>query len=191
MDLKNPQSQDELLAQRVQEGDREAFADLVRKYSERFYQLAYRLLQNRGDAEDMVQTAFLKFWQTPKNWNPQKNTRFTTWFYRVILNLCLDHLKKKRPILTEVSEAKNEYLSHNDAEWQLQQEEQGHFLTQALSKLPERQKVALTLCFYQGLKQQEAAEIMGIKIKAMESLLSRAKNNLKEKCQPYLKDVLI
>ena len=99
----------ELLA-RIQAGSRDAFAALVQRHTERFYRLAYRYVQNREEAEDIVQDAFLKLWEDPGRWQPERNSKFTTWFYRVVVNLCLDWQKKKRPsaLDDEVSEPEGE-----------------------------------------------------------------------------------
>ena len=59
--------------------------------------MAYRFVGNRTEAEDMVQEAFLKLWERPAMWQVDKDTAFTTWFYRVVVNMCLDYKKKKKP----------------------------------------------------------------------------------------------
>src|ERR1051325_10332158 len=81
----------------IQTGSDHAFGVLVRRHTERFYRLAYRYVQNREAAEDVVQDAFLKLWEDPGKWQPGRNSKFTTWFYRIVVNLCLDWQKKKRP----------------------------------------------------------------------------------------------
>src|SRR5688572_7765335 len=90
----------------IQDGSHDAFAVLVQRHSERFYRLAYRYVHNRETAEDIVQDAFLKLWEAPERWQPERNSKFTTWFYRVVVNLCLDWQKKKRPLALddEISE---------------------------------------------------------------------------------------
>src|SRR5688572_17695854 len=86
----------ELLAL-IQDGNGQAFGVLVERHTDRFYRLAYRYLQNRAATEDVVQDAFLKLWENPALWQPQRNSKFTTWFYRIVVNLCLDQRKKKKP----------------------------------------------------------------------------------------------
>src|SRR4029450_1166697 len=101
---------DHELLERIQAGSHDAFAVLVQRYTERFYRLAYRYVQNREEAEDIVQAAFLKLWEDPGKWQPERSSKFTTWFYRVVVNLCLDWQKKKRPLALdgEVSEPEGE-----------------------------------------------------------------------------------
>ncbi len=64
----------------IAQGDRPAFAALVRRHADRFYRVAYRFCNNRQDAEDMVQAAFIKLWEKPTMWHPGRNSAFTTWF---------------------------------------------------------------------------------------------------------------
>src|SRR3970040_342675 len=92
-----PAKDDRELLALVKEGNHQAFSILVERHTDRFYRLAYRYLQNKEAAEDVVQDAFLKLWENPALWQPQRNSKFTTWFYRVVVNLCLDLRKRKRP----------------------------------------------------------------------------------------------
>lgn len=166
---------DETLMERVQGGDRVAFATLVERHSRKYYALAFGLLQDPQEAKDMVQTAFLKLWQQPHHFDLNKQTRFTTWFYRVVLNLCLDFKKKHREHLPKYTpEGRQESHFERDQN----QAQQRYWLRQQLQTLPQNQQTALQLCFYQGLSNQEAAQVMGISLKALQSLLVRARKKL-------------
>src|SRR6266508_5272283 len=92
-----PEKDDHELLALIQDGNGQAFAMLVERHTERFYRLAYRYLQSKAAAEDVVQDAFLKLWENPAIWQPEHNSKFTTWFYRVVVNLCLDLRKRKGP----------------------------------------------------------------------------------------------
>jgi len=167
----------QLLAQ-VQEGDRAAFTLLVRRHADRFYRIAYRFTSVRMEAEDVVQEAFVKLWERPGMWQADRNTAFTTWFHRVVINLCLDRQKKKRPLpLMDEMQIRDTRETHEETMIQNQQQ---HMLEVWIAALPERQRAALNLCFYEGLSNQEAATIMGVRLKALQSLLMRAKTTLKE-----------
>lgn len=175
---------DESLLQQFQEGSHEAFAELVNRRSSQFYSLAYRIVSNKNDAEDVVQDAFLKLWDRPRLWNPTRQAKFTTWFYKVIINLCLDHKKKKRPVnLPEGIDLVDEN-PRQDALLDAHQKQA--ILERFIQELPERQQLALNLCFYEGLNNNEAAAIVGVKVKALQSLLMRAKMRLKDKVNRYL-----
>ncbi|MBE9531735.1 MAG: sigma-70 family RNA polymerase sigma factor, partial [Proteobacteria bacterium] len=78
---------------------------LVKRDTPRYYGLAYRTLFNKIDAEEVVQEAFLKLWQKPEAWDRGKGTKFSTWFYRVVANICIDRNRKKKPVLVEDIEA--------------------------------------------------------------------------------------
>lgn len=170
---------DAQLLARIKKGEHEAFAILVRRHSLRFYRIAYRFTAERGEAEDIVQDAFLKLWENPESWNPYKNSAFTTWFYRVVVNLCLDRKKKKRPLqmIDEVLIA-DENITQEE---RMIERENEILIENHIAALPERQRVALNLCFYEGLSNQEAAQIMGVHLKALQSLIMRAKLTLREK----------
>lgn len=179
MDISFPHLDDESLIRHIQQGNHEAFVELVERHSKRFYSISYRLLFCKNDAEDIVQQAFLKLWERRLLWNQYRGAKFTTWFYRVVANLCLDYNRKKRPMtLSENMEI---------ADWEdgqeifLDDKRKQALLDRFIQELPEKQQLALTICFYEGLSNKEAAEIIGIKLKAVQSLIMRAKKTLKEK----------
>lgn len=169
---------DNRLLERIVDGDHAAFAGLVRRHTTRFYRIAYRMLRTTNDAEDIVQIAFLKLWERPTLWQSGKNTAFTTWFYRIVTNLCLDHIKRKRP-LQLVNDATIEDDRKEQEQTMLEFEKQ-RLLEAQIEALPERQRMALNLCFYEGLSNQDAANVMGLHLKALQALLMRAKTTLKK-----------
>lgn len=165
---------------RIQGADHQAFATLVRRHSGMFYACAYRVSGVQEEAEDAVQDAFLKLWKKPDLWQEGRGAKFTTWFYRVVVNTATDRLR--RSIRYSPGDAPLEYMS-DDAPAQdemMQEEERQRALEGAIQALPERQKLALNLCFYEGLSNKEAADVLGVGLKALESLLMRAKSGLKQ-----------
>ncbi len=163
-----------------------AFATLVRRHTQRFYAVAYRHLLTKTDAEDVVQDAFLKLWQNPKLYQAERGAKFTTWFYQIILNACVDVNKKKKPLALpedfDVADARPTALDD------LVEKEESQQVKEALAGLPEQQRMAMNLCFYEALSNEEAANIMGIHLKALQSLLMRAKTTLKDKMQKTRKE---
>ncbi len=163
-------------------GNHQAFAQIVERHTDRFFALAYRSLNNRTDAEDIVQSAFIKLWQKPAAWKSDKS-QFTTWFYRVIVNACHDHRRRIKRLLDvddqkvhaaikpQTSEQHN-LESAQHIQWQQ------HCLEHAMKLLPDSQRDALNLVVYAELPQKQAAEILGISLKALESLLVRAKRSM-------------
>jgi RNA polymerase sigma-70 factor (ECF subfamily) len=185
MPVEWPEKDDEELLALIQDGSQQAFSVLVQRRTERFYRLAYRYLQSKEAAEDVVQDAFVKLWEDPGRWQAERNNKFTTWFYRVVVNLCLDWQKKKKPLELgdqEVSVADD----RETPDIAILQAEKQNILEKEIAALPERQRTALNLCFDEGLSNQEAAEVMGLKLKALQSLVMRAKTTLKERLKNYL-----
>jgi RNA polymerase sigma-70 factor (ECF subfamily) len=169
------QQTDEELMILIKAFDHDAFSTLVTRHTDRFYALSYRTLFNQSDAEDIVQESFLKLWRNPRLWKDKKHSKFTTWFYRIIVNACYDLNKKKSS--QEISFVVDDYEQAEENEDLLHQ--QLSAIEIALSNLPERQRTALNLCFYEGLSNAEAADVMGIRLKALQSLIMRGKTSLK------------
>jgi len=175
---------DESLMEAICDGDQQAFATLVGRHTNMFYSAAYRVCGNAIESEDIVQDAFLKLWSKPQAFNPEKKVKFTTWFYRVVTNVAIDAARKKKP---QSSPEVIDFMADKAdlADETLVQNEEQAALEVAIQELPERQKLALNLCFYEGLSNKEAAEILGVGVKALESLLMRAKRSLKAKFEKY------
>lgn len=173
------QESDESLMGRVQRGDHQAFSGLVTRHTNMFYAAAYRMCGHEQEAEDIVQDAFLKLWNKPEVWNENKGAKFTTWFYRVVTNQALDYMRRRKK--TAGSEALDLMPDENlRADEVLAEKQEGYEVERAIQALSDRQKVALNLCFYEGLSNKDAAKVMGVGVKALESLLMRAKQGLKD-----------
>jgi RNA polymerase sigma-70 factor (ECF subfamily) len=184
MATSGPEKDDHALLELIQDGSHAAFAELVRRHTNRFYRIAYRFVQSKETAEDIVQDAFLKLWEDPAKWRGARGNKFTTWFYRVVMNLCLDWQKKKRPV--ELDENLPLADERPTADETMMQAEAQKILEAEIAALPERQRTALNLCFDEGLSNQEAADVMGLNLKALQSLIMRAKTTLKERMKSYL-----
>ena len=158
---------------------REAFTVLVRRHTQVFHRLAYRLLNDSAEAEDVVQHCFIKLWERPGIFNPDRNARFTTWFYRVVSNRALDVRNARRMVpMPENFDAPSNDLAQDAA---MEQEAEQASVRDAFATLPPRQQQALALCYDQGLSNQEAADVMGLTLKAVQGLISRGKDQLRKK----------
>lgn len=173
------QISDESLLAAIQEGSQDGFALLVQRHANRFYGLAYRIMHHREDAEDIVQEAFLRLWQKPEAWRADLRSKFTSWFYRVVVNLCLD--RKRAPAWDEFTDDHDSPDPTLDGEAIMTALQNAELIWQQVSSLPLRQQVALQLYYYDELPQQEAADAMELQLKAFQSLLHRARLSLKEK----------
>ncbi len=170
------------LAEFIASGNHAAFAELVTRHTDKFFALAFRTLQHQGDAEDVVQNAFLKFWQRPQLWQADK-AKFTTWFYRVIINACHDSRRRGSRETSAEPEVFERVLPICLSEETLADEKQTRVWRQScvesgIRALPISQRDALNLVVYNEVPQRQAAEILGVSVKALESLLVRAKRNL-------------
>lgn len=146
------------------------------------YAACYRMLGSKHAAEDASQETFLRLWRHAARWKPQ-GAKFESWLYRVAMNICLDQLRKKKREAPE--EAAPERADSADRQDQtLFARERRFAIDEALAGLPERQRLAITLCHYQELSNIEAAEIMKVSVDAMESLLARGRRALKQKLTP-------
>lgn len=178
---------DEHLVVLVCGGDREAFARLVERHGLRFRAIAIRTCGDMALAEEMVQEAFVKLWTRPERFNADK-AKFTTWFHRVVVNRCLDELRRKRPeALPEGFDAADE---RQGADTDLEQSGGNQILYAALSRLSDRQKQALTLSYLDGFSNMEAADIMELNLKAFESLLARGRIKMREELKAERADLL-
>ena len=165
-------------------GDRSAAARLIARHTPRLLTVARRMLGVQAEADDAVQEVFLKLWTHAARWQPGK-AKFETWLYRVMLNQCYDRLRRRPTAPLEAAEDVADDVAPPDAgldEGVLSRE-----IGRVLETLPERQKAAILLCHFQGCGNIEAAEIMGLSVEALESLLARGRRALRMRLA-HLKD---
>lgn len=167
---------DEDLIRRVGLGEPAAVQALVARKLPRLLNLARRMLGDPVEAEDVAQEAFLRAWKQAPTWKPGA-AKFDTWLHRVTLNLCYDRLRQRRE--TPMAEPPDRPDPGPAPDRGLEASELGAQVDRALQALPERQREAIVLCHYQELSNIEAAELMGVSVEAMESLLSRGRRALR------------
>jgi RNA polymerase sigma-70 factor (ECF subfamily) len=172
------QDLDEALIVRIAQGDAEAFRKLMSRHMQRSMRLAVRISGNASDAEEVVQEAFLRLWTKADTWQPGRG-KFTTWFFRILVNLCLDRKRRPAPLPLEV--AGDPPDPGRSATAKIYQDEVGREVARAIGELPDRQRVALVLCYYEELSNLEAAQALQISVSALEALLVRARRTLKNK----------
>ena len=178
-------SDDALLA-RVAEGDERASRLVVQRHLGRVLGLARRMLGNAAEAEDVAQDAFLALWRHAGRWRSGE-AQLATWLYKVTSNRCLDRLRRRPQVgLDEVPEP----VAEDNAERNHHRRDVAREVEAALRRLPERQRLAVSLCHYQELGNIEAAALMGISVEALESLLSRGRRALRERLAARLPGLL-
>lgn len=160
---------------RVAQGDAKAYRQVVDTHLNRIVAFAGRLLGSRDEAEEVAQETFLRAWQRAQTYEPK--AKLSTWLHTIAHNLAIDRLRKRHE--TSSTDLIDEAPASGRPSTYLEEKRTVQTIQAALDKLPPRQKVAITLVHYQGLSNPEAAQVMEVGVDALESLLSRARRQLK------------
>jgi RNA polymerase sigma-70 factor (ECF subfamily) len=168
-------------------GDEQSFAALLEKYSPRIINYLYRTTGNAADAEDLAQEVFLRVYAAAQRYEP--TAAFSTWLYTIATNLYRDHARKRAnaPATIEKIGPDGEALADNahdlrekSLEKTVEDRHRDEQILAALLRLPEPQRIALTLKTYEDAPYEDIAEILHTTVTAVESLLFRARQNLKK-----------
>jgi RNA polymerase sigma-70 factor, ECF subfamily len=191
-DLLDETASNENLMARFGRGDSRAFEILVRRHQRSVLNFIYRFIGDRIEAEDLAQEVFLKAWQSAAAYKP--TAKFTTWIYRIAANLCINKQKYNRiRRLFMVSPSRKEeealgdefYADHAgkspSPEDLLLVAERRRQILNAIQQLPANQRMALVLKRYDDLSYKEISKIMDLSVSAVDSLVVRAKRNLRGK----------
>lgn len=178
---------DDTLVVRVAAGDAQAFQALSDRHLDRTVTLAQRVLGNRAEAEDVAQDAFLRLWRNAYRFRPGE-ARFTTWFYRITVNLCLD--RRRRPQMDDIESVPDPVDPGDDALTQIDRKERARIVGDAVARLPDRQRQAVALCYDAELSNAEAAMAMEVSVGALETLLVRARRSLRKQLTSLVPDGL-
>ena len=168
---------DNVLLVAFAKGDRSAAQQLTERLMPKIYSHAYYRLGNIADAEDVTQEAFLKLWKIAPNWKYDK-AQVSTWLYRVVYNLCKD--RYRRATLENLSSAQEVTDGNQSPTAKIDAQYRQKALYDAMSILPENQRLAIQLRHIDELSNPEIAEIMELSIEAVESLTARGKRKLIE-----------
>lgn len=169
---------DEALMLRIAQGDQRAFRILMARHIGRVIRVAEAVLGSPLESDDVAQETFVRVWSRVATFNPDV-ARFTTWLYRITINLAID--RYRRPRGDPIEKAENVAVDEPSALTTLIAEEEKHAIAQGMSELPSRQRAALALFHFEGLSGRDAAAAMRMSEKAFESLLIRARASLKER----------
>lgn len=182
MQAQEDREHDNKLMQRVAAGDSTAMRELAAQHLERSIGFAWKMTGSQQEAEDIVQMAMVKLWEQAPYWEPK--ARVGTWLYRVVYNLCIDSLRKsgRQETREDIDD-----IEHADAEAAMIRADRAKQVQDALTALPERQKAAIALCYFDELSQAEAGEVLSVSEKAIESLLYRAREALRDSLGELMK----
>lgn len=169
--------------------DEPAFRHLVDTYKSKVYATVYNMLQDRDDAEDSAQEVFIQVYESISSFKGQSS--LSTWIYRIAVRKALDKLRRRktRRKLQQFLPwwmPKDDDKCTPDDTIPLESKERIAMLHKAMETLPEKQKIALTLIKIQGISYNETCKIMELGIKAIESLVSRGKDNLEKRLKELL-----
>ncbi|RAI38496.1 RNA polymerase subunit sigma [Rhodoplanes roseus] len=171
---------DEALVGRVAGGDRRAFGRLMERHMGLAIRVAQKVAGSAADADDIAQEAFLRVWTRAGSFDPAR-ARFTTWLYRIVVNLAID--QRRRPAHAEIDAAGEIAASDPEPLGVLVAREERRAVDTAVAALPARQRAAVVLFHMEGLSGREAAAAMEISEKAFESLLIRGRAAVKAACR--------
>ena len=157
--------------------DAQALRTVISLYGEKAHRIAWRMLGDAAEAEDVAQEAMLKLWQQAGGWSAG-GQGIGPWLARVTANLCIDRMRRVRPVTGEDLPERADDTPLADEQFD---EAQIRARTQsALQALPDRQRAAIVLTYWEECSNQHAADALGMNIKAFESLLLRARKALRE-----------
>jgi RNA polymerase sigma-70 factor, ECF subfamily len=181
---------DTLLVREAQRGNRAAFEELVRHYDQAVLRLAFHLTGSEHEAQDIYQEAFLKAYKSVGNFRFECS--FYTWIYRIVTNLCLDHLRKKQvrkedaPVAVDAEGTPYDVLDRvpdgragSNPEHDLMRRELGTRINHALEKLTARERMVFELKHYHGLKLRTVGEILNTTEETAKNTLFRATQKLR------------
>jgi RNA polymerase sigma-70 factor (ECF subfamily) len=174
------------IVKRAQKGDRLAFAELVELYKDKLYNLGYRMMGNRTEAEDVAQEAFLRAYANLSKYNP--NHKFSTWIYRIATNLCIDRMRKKKADFS--LDAELDGVEGGDMysrlpspertpEQQLVRTETQEEVQAAIAALPENYRAAVILKYLHDMSLQEIADILEVPVSTVKTRIHRGREALR------------
>ena len=192
------QESDEILMARVAEGKEDAFRELVRRYEAKARRYCYRIFRDTQVAEDAAQEVFLKLYRNAEKYQP--TGPFSTWFYRVLGNLCFDRLrfeKRRAAVRGNTMDGHTMDSREDDAgpggngqfvnpEQALIRKEERLAVRAAVKGLPDNLRRALTLREFEGLKYREIAEVMQVSLNEVKVLIHRGRKQLAKRLKQVL-----
>lgn len=184
-------SVDFALMERIGEGDHEAFRELVERHQNAVIGTVAKMLGNASESEDIAQQVFLRIWKNAKRYRP--DAKFTTYLYTITRNLVFNETRRKSRKKEVSSDEREEHSNQlveaspdRQPDAELLQAELQDAVDKAIAGLPEAQRMAVVLRRYEQLSYEEIADVLGLSVSAVKSLLFRARTSLREALSGYL-----
>ena len=178
------QANEIVLVSKAQNGDRNAFGELVRTHSQGVLNVVYRMCGNSDLAEDASQEAFIQAWLRLSSY--KQKASFRSWVYRIAVNTAIDMLRKEKRILPNSIEDMNLSASTPSPEMAVANSERAELVREAVIKLPSASRAVLVLREYEGFSYQEISEALEIPMGTVMSRLNYARKLLKENLETHL-----
>jgi RNA polymerase sigma-70 factor (ECF subfamily) len=187
---------DAALMLRVKQGDTAAFTELVDKYKQPVMNVAYRMLRDTTEAEDLAQAVFVQVFKAADRY--RVSSKFSTWLFTIARNLCLNEIRRRSrhqvesmdaPHPDQVHQPRHQFEDKQTASppERLLHGELEEKIEQALAELPDNQRLAILLCRQEELSYEEIARVLGCSVSATKSLIHRGRETLKDRLKPYLR----
>ena len=167
-------------------GSHAAFAEIVSRHFQPVYRLVWRMTGGAADAEDVAQDAFVKLWKNPAQ--VRDAAALKGWLMRVASNAVIDG--SRRPKQSPLEDAPEVADPQAVPDAPLDRAEAARLVDARIAALPERQRLALTLVYFEGMSNIEAASVMEVSVDALESLLARARRSLRESLSAEWRDLI-
>jgi RNA polymerase sigma-70 factor (ECF subfamily) len=176
-------NEEQVWLEQARHGDKQAFGKLIEAYQGPVFNLAYRMLNNAGEAEEAAQEAFIRAYTRLDSYDPRR--KFSTWLLSITSNYCIDQIRKRRHIMLSVDEPLPPHpalQSEKEAgpESQMMQSQQQALVQELLAELPEEYRQAVVLRYWHDMSYDEIAETMDTSVSAIKSRLFRARRQLAE-----------
>lgn len=182
VEIRHNEDPDAEVIESVAGGDEKAFEQVVEKYQHPVLNTIYRYVGDRVEAEDIAQEVFLRVWRQARNFKGE--SRFSTWLYRIVVNQCLSFRRKYKETLQPLDATIEKEDGSRTPENEVESRRGAEIVRKAVDELPSRQRIALILSKFEGKSYKEIAQIMGVSLSTVESLIFRARSSLKKKLLP-------
>lgn len=169
------------LIDQILAGEQQLYAELVNRYKSYAFTIALKILENRPEAEEAAQDAFIKAYHHLKSFN--REAKFSTWLYRIAFNTAISYKRKRKASFQSIENVTLEYEQGEDS---LERGDKKKFISQAMSKLNEADHLALTLYYLQEFSLEEIAEITGTQANTVKVRIHRARQRLAEELKTLL-----